>query len=91
MSDIVQKLRSAPFSPGRIQDMREEAAAEIERLRAALRAIITSDPPKESDNWYEEWRRLVFSMKGIARTALEQSSTPYRDAVDDVNGIKRSS
>jgi hypothetical protein len=34
MSDIVERLRSAPFSPEHIQLMRNEAAEEIERLRA---------------------------------------------------------
>ena len=44
---------------------------EIERLRAALLEILTKDPDANPPDWFQEWRRLVFRLKGIARAALE--------------------
>lgn len=59
MSDIVERLRQ-PWPPSNSEDpLMTEAAAEIERLRAALRMIRDHEP-----------ERLAWSV-GYARAALE--------------------
>ena len=65
MTDIVGRLRDwSEFDEGKINDAREEAAAEIERLRAALEEIKSLGVQKKGSASY--------AMASIARTALAQ-------------------
>ncbi len=64
MSDIVERLCCAPFSPEKIQLMREEAATEIERLRAALRAIL-DDPETGLIGYLYAYRALEGSSDSL--------------------------
>jgi len=58
MTDIVERLRACKATRQEAIVVMEEAAAEIERLRAALQACIKSaeadDPLKESGWWDEQ-------------------------------------
>jgi hypothetical protein len=80
MSDLVERLRklTGDVPPRGHVVLAEEAAARLEQLEAALRAIIIrcEEGDKKSD-----WLPTI---SNIARAALAQSSPPMRQENDDV-------
>ena len=66
MTDIVKRLRRCadkerPYGP--VSDICDEAAAEIERLRAALEQIADTDPD-EGTQWFHEVARAALAQGG---------------------------
>ena len=62
MTDIVERLRrwGGPTRPyGSISDTCDQAAAEIERLRAALRQIASIDPWDDGEQGYVDKARAA--------------------------------
>lgn len=79
-TDIVARLRDV--APG-YGAMRLEAAAEIERLRAALREIAAGSYPLPLNEDTATWRRLAGKRKDIAQMALQRTSQPTDAALLD--------
>ena len=72
--DIVSRLRSYSSLATDGVPLYNEAANEIERLRAALESL-TKDPPSTLAREHDEDWEVVVKMKQIARDALRKEGT----------------